>query len=409
MSRTYRGLIFLMLMLFTYMGSFFAFGRWYVDGGRWVPLGVLCLYAMNPPKPLPGSFAGGAVKLAGLFFASFALISSVWSSQKSFYTFARGVSVVLLAVFLFYSLWPRLRRVADYCGLVSILYRAAWIMVLACAFLYVAARGSAVRPYTGAFQGLFGNPNMLGMVFAVLTPVCVARFFVKKTPFSAALPFVTVVMILMSQSRAGLVGAFFGTAAFLACYYGRRVWIVAGVMLLVMLPYTAIQQGPSMFDQAEQDFMRGETSISEFGSGRYGLWMFAFERFKNRPFTGYGFGTGGDVYLPSGEPFRYHSSFSQIAVELGVVGLMYFAMPMMYAGFLVAKYHFVSVGNAHARAAIGGLMGGWLGGAMNSFFESWLFSVGNIAALLAWMCFAAGVKAISEAKTLGLEAVNEKR
>jgi O-antigen ligase len=297
----------------------------------------------------------------------------------------------------------------DYYGLVKMLYRLAWIMVLASALFYVVLRDRAVRPYTGAFQGLFGNPNTLGMVFAVLSPVCVARFFVKKGILAAALPFIMAAMVLMSQSRAGLVGAFFGVATFLACYYGKNVWIAAGIVLLLMLPYTALQQGPSMFDQAEQDFMRGEASISQFGSGRYALWMMAFERFKDRPFTGYGFGTGGDVYLPSGEPFRYHSSFSQIAVELGIVGLIYFALPMIYAGVLVAKYHFVTVGNAHARAVIGGLMGAWLGGAMNSFFESWLFSVGNIAALLAWTCFAAGVKAMSEAKILGLEVLDEKR
>jgi hypothetical protein len=51
-------------------------------------------------------------------------------------------------------------------------------------------------------------------------------------------------------------------------------------------------------------------------------------------------------------------------------------------------------------------MGGWLGGALDSFFESWLFSVGNIAMVLAWICFAAGVKSMSDAALLDAEYKN---
>ena|GEM_PF-5890448 len=404
MTGTFNLAIFLTCMMFMYMGSFFAAGRAFADVTRWVLLGVLCLLAAWGPRALRGSFSGGGVRMVGYAFAGLALLSSVWSSEKSIYTFMRGGSVILLSIFVFNALWSRLRRVKDYAALTKVLSATAWATAAASGFLYVVARADTVRPFTHAFQGLFGNPNMLGMVYSVLMPVSLARFHLKKRPLTLGLPCVLVAMVYLSQSRAGLVGCIFGTAVFYACYYRKKMWIALVVCFFALIPYVVLQRDAGVLDEAEQNFLRGESDIRQFGSGRYGLWMVAFDRFKKRPFTGYGFGTGGDLYLASGEPFRYHSSFTQITVELGIPGLLFFIAPIAYAGFKVARYQLVPMHDYRARAVIAGLMGGWLGGALDSCFESWLFSVGNVASLLAWICFAGGVKAISEATMLDSEA-----
>ncbi len=400
MTRAFSMVLFLACMAFTYKSSFLAFGQQVADATRWSLLAAGALFALWAPRPLKGAFSGTAVRLAGYSFAGFALLSSIWSSQKSIYSFMRGGSMVLLAMLVFGALWPRLRRVSDYERLTKVLSSVAWITVIVSAFFYVFMRGSTVRPVTGAFQGLFGNPNSIGMVYAVLMPVSLSRFYLKKRPLRAALPVILSFFVIWSQSRAGLVGCLFGSLIFFASYYGRKMWILAVLAFFVLVPYGAVQQGKGVVDDVEQNFLRGETSLEEFGSGRYGLWMLAFDRFQKRPFVGYGFGTGGDLYLPSGEPFRYHSSFSQITVELGIVGLMFFVAPIAYGGLKAARYQLAPANDPRVRAVLAALMGGWLGGAVNSFFESWLFSVGNIASLLAWICFAGGVKAMSEARSL---------
>lgn len=400
MTKTYKLALFATLIAFAWLGSTAVYGRDVSEFSRWVMLGVMCAFALWRPRPVEGSFSGTPLRLAALAFAALAVLSSLWSLQRSVYTFMRGVSVVLLVVFIFYSLWPRLRVLKDYVTVINVLSALAWVTVLANVVAWRLSPGTAVRPFTGAFQGMFGNPNTLGMAYVVLTPVAVARFHLRKTFLTAALPLALFGFLVISQSRAGLVGAVLGTGAFYAAYYGKKMRIPVILLFAILIPLMATRQEKTVLDVAEQDFWRGESNFSQYGSGRFGLWMAAYGRFKDRPFTGYGFGTAGDAYLPNGEPFRWHSSFTQIAVELGIIGLLYFAAPMVYSGVKVVKYHFLDVKDIHVRVAAAGLMGGWIGGAADSFFESWLFSVGNFTTVMAWIAFAAGVKAMSDAKLL---------
>ena len=404
MSNAYKVLLFLTLLAFAYLSSTMTAGRAFNEYWRWVMLAVMASFALWSPPMSPRHFKGQSLRIAAVAFAAFATISSMWSLQRSFYTFARGISVCFLVVLVFFSLWPRLRSLKDYVSLVGLLSLLAWFTVFASVFLFVFKRSSAIRPFTGAFQGMFGNPNTLGMTYAVLTPISLSRFYLKKGPIRFALPLILLAFAWLSQSRAGLVGALGGIGAFYAAYYGRKIWIVVLLLFVIAAPFFLLRQERSVLDEAETEFWRGESSIQQYGSGRFGLWMAAFQRFKERPFTGYGFGTGGDCYMPNGESFRWHSSFTQIGVELGIAGLLFFFAPIAYSGAKVARYHVLTVRNPRVRAAAGGLMAGWLAGAANSLFESWLFSVGNFSSIIAWIAFAAGVKAMSEAALLDEQA-----
>jgi O-antigen ligase len=332
-------------------------------------------------------------------FSGYALLSSLWSHNESMLTFQRGVSLFFLAGLIFLAVWPRLRVLKDYNALAKTLAAVAWATALVSGALVVAAPGYAIRPFTGAWQGLFGNPNMLGMVYAILLPVAASRFHHKRGLVTAALPAMLLGFLVLSQSRAGLLGGVFGVGVFYAVYYGKKIWIMLFLFLCLAVPFAVVRQ-TNVLDEAEQSILRGETSVDEMGSGRIGLWKEAYKRFRERPILGYGFGTAGDYYMSDGEPFRWHSSFTQTGVELGVIGLFFYILTVGYSGVKMAQYHLVEVRSGAVRALVGGFVGGWFGGMFNSFFESWFFSVGNFATVLAWMCFAAGIKGIAEAPIL---------
>lgn len=405
MSGSFALCIYLAVMVFVNAGSWIKLGGLYADGARWVALAFLCLFALSRPRRLTENASGSPVRIFAFVFAALMIASSAWSSLRALYTFQRGLSVCLLLVFLSYALWPRLRQFSDYVSLTKVLVAVMWTVALL-SFAFVAAgRTESMRFPTGAWQGVFGNPNMLGMVSAILCPLSLARFHYRKRLLGAALVVMSFLLVLFSQSRAGLLGAVIGAGAFYAAYYGRRLWIVlvlvfaAGGMYFVVSELATASEGPgTLLQKFEMEMLRGETDVTKYGSGRIPMWLGAFEKFKKRPFLGYGFGTAGDIYYQGGygPPARLHSSFVQISAELGVLGMCFFLLPMAYSAVTAARGQLASGMTMRERAVIAGLAAGWFGGAVNSFFESWLFSVGNVASVLAWICFFAAMKGLGQ-------------
>ena len=349
-------MLFCTLMIYAYVSTAFAALHGVMSVARWLALGCMCVTGLwAPPRPA-GSFAGGGVRAMVFAFAGFALLSSLWSRMESMLTFQRGISVFFLAGLIFLAMWPRLLALRDYDALAKTLAAVAWATGLISAALVFVMPGYAIRPFTGALQGLFGNPNMLGMVYAVLLPLSVSRFHRKPGLIRAGLPVMLFVALVLSQSRAGLLGGMFGVGVFYAAYYGKKIWIILFLFLCVAVPFAVVRQ-TNVFDEAEQSILRGEQSVDEVGSGRIALWKEAYGRFRERPIVGYGFGTAGDYYMSNGEPFRWHSSFTQTGVELGIVGLIFYLTTMGYSGLKMAQYHFVDVRSRAVARSDRGLRG----------------------------------------------------
>lgn len=402
MSRTFKIGLFLTIMVFFVAATWWVFGGAYVNNARWVALAVMTLFALSARGRSHGEYAGSHVKAMALAFALIAVFSSAWSRMYPVYTMQRGLSVLLLACFLVFALWPRLKRPQDWLGIMNVIVASAWVMTLVSVGLWRGGVAGAVRWPTGAVQGAFGNPNGVGMVYAVVIPVILGRFHYKKSVLTLALLVMSAALVVACQSRAGLLGAIIGVTAFYAGYYGKKLWIAVALMAVLAGVFVfmrdlgsarSIQESTgSAFQQA---LMRGETDSSEYGSGRIPLWTGALKKWKERPFVGYGFGTAGDTYyVGTSMPARFHSSLIQIAAELGLVGVFFFIAPLIYSGIKAVKAS--PAGDMRSRAVIAGLAAGWFGGMADAFFESWLFSVGNAPTLLAWICFFAAIKALSQ-------------
>ncbi len=401
MSGAFKACLFLTIMIFFHQATWIPTGKEFTNVARWVALGTLCLFALSAP----GGETKGAptrLKAMALAFATVAIFSSAWSRVLPMYTLQRGLSVLLLAVFLSFVVWPRLRKPADYAAVMKVIVMSAWVMMLVSMAMWLGRVGESVRWPTGAVQGAFGNPNSLGMVSAIIIPVTLGYFHYKKSILTLALLAMSVVLLLLCQSRAGLMGTVVGILAFYAGFYGRKLWIGVLVMLLLMMGALVFRDlgraGDSRARTAafQETLMRGETDASEYGSGRIPLWTGALEKWKERPFLGYGFGTAGDTYYGGTRvPARFHSSLVQITTELGLVGVFFFAAPLFYSVARAVHKRALPSLDRPSRAVVAALAAGWFGGVTNSLFESWLFSVGNVPTLLVWLCFFAAMKGMS--------------
>jgi len=402
LSRSFKTGLFLTIMLFFYQGTWWDFGKQYSNVARWAALGVMCIFALSERGRARNSTA--RVRTFALAFAAVAVFSSAWSRVYPVYTLQRGFSVLIFAIFLCFAFQPRLRGPRDWASLVNVLVASAWVMTALSVVLWATGTGESVRWSTGAVQGAFGNPNGLGMVYAILIPVTLGRFYHRKGLLTLALLALSVALLVFCRSRAGWLGAFVGVTAFYACLYGRKLWVLVFVVLVLLAGVLVLRDLSSTRDSAaggtsafQAALLRGETDSSEYGSGRIPLWTGALEKWKRRPFVGYGFGTAGDTYyVGTNVPARFHSSLVQITAELGIVGAFFFIAPLAYSFFKSIKSPVLPALDARHRALAAGLAGGWFGGVADSLFESWLFAVGNVSTILAWICFFAAIKAMSE-------------
>jgi len=402
-SLAFRATFLVTVAVFVYTGSWSMHYHGVMSQMRWVMLALLCAFTLGAPQRRRGEFSGGGVKLLSWAFAGLAILSAGYSTRYPLYTLKRGVSVALLVLFLYGALWPRLKRARDYHSLFNLLAISgagvvglSWLAVLL-------IPGSGVRSYTGAWQGVFGNPNMLGMMLAVVVPVLAAKF---HETFSArrlracilwgALAVMSFLLVYRSGSRAGLLGAFLGTLAFYGSYYGKKIFFVGTLLVVLAGPYFLVSEEVPIFDDVTAMMMRDETSFAELGSGRVQFWQKGWERFRESPLYGHGFGSAGDYYMAPERPFRYHSSFVQISTDLGLLGFFFFCAPMIYFALKLLRGKVSSLSSHAARAALAGFAAAWVGALFNCLFESWLYSVGNPMTLLAWVAFAAAVKGLSE-------------
>ncbi|MHC4712791.1 MAG: O-antigen ligase family protein [Planctomycetota bacterium] len=411
MSKGFKLGLFATVLVFFYIGTWFDFAKRYTYWFRWAMLAAMCLSALSSPRREKNEFAGGGLRALALTFAFLTVFSSAWSRIEPVYTLQRGLSILLLAGFLTLGLWPRLKSARCYLSVMNILIAVAWLVTLANLAVWVGGHPSASRWPTGAVQGVLGNPNALGMMYAILIPLTLGKFHYRKSIWNAALLLAGLLLLYKCQSRAGWVGTFLGVCTFYAGYYGRRLWGIVLILCLGVFAFvflkdltTARNTPEGEIGAFEQAMMRGETDMSQYGSGRIPLWLGALEKWKERPFVGYGFGTAGDTYYAGTRvSARFHSSLIQITAELGIVGLFFFIAPLGYSVHLAVKTHVAAASDPKVRPIIAGLAAGWFGAIANSFFESWLFSVGNVASILAWICFFAAVKGMTEVNSLKLE------
>ncbi|MCB8954702.1 MAG: O-antigen ligase family protein [Ardenticatenales bacterium] len=158
------------------------------------------------------------------------------------------------------------------------------------------------------------------------------------------------VLLLLSQSRSGWLGMIAGIFTSLALWRGmaetpavrRRLTALLAALLLGGL-LLALSIGPARWQQIIEEPPR-ETAIGTLGTIRFRLevWQWAVAGIQDFPFTGTGLGSFRQVvhrFYPINTPLSYdiahaHNIFLQVALDLGLPGLVAYLALLLLAGVI---------------------------------------------------------------------------
>lgn len=394
---------------------------------RWVVLAALLVAAAAWALPRLAVPRGASVAASAL--VCLALLSSAWSVEPRT-TFERSVSLGLL--FCTCALLAAAARVrpdrvsAVLAGLVG----GAVAVGVAGLILLAVDHGRAVEPGSyeapARFRGFGQDPNTVALLFGVVTPLAVWGLVAgRRRGLSLAALALLAGTIVATGSRGGLVAAAVGSAAvMLAGLRGRRPLALG---LAAVAAATALGAGVQSLPKAQSlpppapaaaatkpkakpapvrqpRYVDAEAAYpldadvgaplpgggqptitrSFFGtSGRIDAWRGALHDVARRPLVGHGFGTEGDVFVD-----RYYyfvgglpeNSYIGLALQLGAAGLIALgALVLVLAGAGLRGLQ--GPRRDLAAACLGVLAAGLVAG----LFQSYFYSVGNIAAAALWI------------------------
>jgi O-antigen ligase len=388
---------------------------------RWVVLvALLCAaaaWALPRVRP-PLSTTVAATVLVGL-----AALSTTWSVEPKT-SLEKAVSLGLLfatCAVLATAAASRPDRIAAV--LTGLVVGAAVVGLLGLVVLAV-DHGHAVQEATyeapTRFQGFGQDPNTVGLLFALAVPLA-TWMFLRSTTARARIAATLVLAlfagtIVASGSRGALVAGALGAGVVVVVSAPRRWFALTavGAALVVGAGITSIpnpsstsspvqptgaaapKPKPGYLDAEAQYPLAadigqplpggGQPSVRRglfATSGRLDAWGGALHEAARRPVAGHGFGTEQDVFVD-----RYYrfvgglpeNSYLGLALQLGVVGLV---------ALLALVWTLVAPGLRALRGPRRDLAAAGLGvlasGLAIAVVQSYLYSVGNIAASTLWI------------------------
>ena len=198
------------------------------------------------------------------------------------------------------------------------------------------------------FHGLAVNPNGLGhhaALYMVIAIGCFTRQLMGRFPLGLHLA-IGSAAVLLSGDRTIMVAlmATLGLVTMRSSILARWVGLgVAGLAVATLMFYAA---GQRLGLQDSLGMISRTGSIDEIMTltGRTDIWAAAFDRFLERPVFGWGFNGTEDVMTGSmpkgfyGTAVNAHNMFLQLALSLGVVGLIPGVMLATVFGYAYFKH-----------------------------------------------------------------------
>ncbi len=263
------------------------------------------------------------------WFVIVGLISVVFSPYTAA-AFSAWWSFILLPALLFYfwlpvaCSWNSLRSVV-----VVVTLSAVCLVLVTSLSAPVAASTGNSRIAAGAFY----DPNDLAMVLATLFPFLVFLFVDARPSRKLVWGILLLVLgvgLLRTASRGGIIAFAAGSLMFLlSARMGLKTWYKFAVFALVVGFFLSPAADP--FKRRWEDLATGKdynlTTEEEGGRGRLVHWTLAARVFAEHPLAGVG---AGNSWTAMGFQFNFwratHSSYLQVATELGVFGLLVFLL-----------------------------------------------------------------------------------
>jgi hypothetical protein len=366
--------------------------------GRWVPLGLLMSYAVSW-WALTRRWEGPAIRRAEGFDAwmlgwiGFAYISLT-------YSVAPETTVVMATTFLlgyggvFWGIWHFADRFGEEKVVILLLWAGAAVIIAGWGAL-VFGYGSPLQGYglqspgyqssgvfgLGArFRGILENPNALGQLSALISPLILARGLRTKNFSTYLFLALTVITLMLTGNRSGI-----GAAAVASGYV---LWKAENVDRRIALTFLLGAIGLGLYG------LRGEISsilvradTLDTASRRVAMWDLFSEYIQNRPLIGHGWGTedllhgfyGTNVEALYLRQNLAASSYIGITAQVGLIGAAAFFLPLLWlAGHTALAWQGTSLW-LHALNAV------LLVGLIVAVTQSWMSSMGHAKALTFWV------------------------
>jgi len=396
------GLFFLILLVFASNKEYYGVPAEMSEGAfgplslvRWGLLLVLVWSAwrMKPPVAFHMDAVLGA---AVVLLLCDMLVSALYADSFS-YSFLRGLSFTLLAFALMKGLSAHFFSSVNCLHFFRLKYYAAWITILPMFLLFIAGINYGVTIIMGQYAGLFGNQNMFGIFSALITPYVMFHWrAVARKKWERVVDILLLVTIFgglwYSNSRNGLASCMIAVGSYLFVLNSQsRIKSIAAALCVVM----AFLISPTLKSDLTR-FIRKGTAVSPqvttFSSQiveetRYEMWKGVWPMLWKEKMTGYGFASSHLLVFPftkdEAAGRAMHNSYLEIFGDLGLPGLilllLIFYRVAVMAGALILQRSEYLERNINAV-----FISVFAAGSVNAFFESWMFSVGNLASLMYW-------------------------
>lgn len=362
-------------------------------GGRFLTyvgiVGGNCLNPLRIPSRMEGLLFGAMAA-----FLATAVASIGWSIDPSLSIF-RAVGLLLLFIAVATTMLARWHSESD------IVRDLAWIgaisSIVAILNLALFAFFPNAWAYSGdRFRGLLQNPNTTGIVIGLTFPIVLMlatkgvsrhrRYWVGAAILQAA-------AVVLSQSRGGITAAAIGAGGFLLFHPSRRARIrLLATCLISLIAFLFVLAAPTLTPDTIDSLLSRFRGAGEAagGSGRLMAWGLALEIWKQRPLTGWGFGTVEytfgvraveiDDFFAGSHP---HNAFLELLLDVGPLGLL-----ALMAALAVAYWSVLRRPRDVLTAGLGGVM---FAGLVLMFVESGLTAAGSIYGFLFWFATGAAV------------------
>lgn len=363
---------------------------------RWMTLLVLVVVAIRARKPETMR----ADVLSGVIVALFLLdilVSTTYAEDKS-YSFLRAISFILMAIavmlgFVFYLYWR-----TNCLPFIRLHYYTALCLLPTALLLYLTGLSQyGAGVLMNQYAGPFSNQNLFGIFSALITPYVLFHWRMEVTKrwqwwLDVGLLAVIFSGVWLSNSRGGLLATLIAVSSyfFIVNLESRlKIFALAICAVVIFAAFPKLQSTVTSFirkdtiERAEVKNVR-EQFVEE---RRYSMWAGVLPLYWKEKMTGYGFASSHLLafeFTKDKEAGRHvHNSYLELFGDLGLPGitLLLLLLYRVAAHSITLIQRRATYLQRNINAVFISIVAA---GAVNAFFESWMFSVGNLISLMFW-------------------------
>lgn len=363
---------------------------------RWLTLGVLVVVSLRARKPETMRTDVMSGTLVALFLLDI-LVSTTYAEDRS-YSFLRAISFILMALavmigFVFYLYWR-----SNCLPFIRLHYYTALCLLPTAMILYLTGLSQyGAGVLMNQYAGPFSNQNLFGIFSAMITPYVLFHWRMEATTrllwwLDVGLLAVIFSGVWLSNSRGGLLATLIAVSSyfFIVNLEGRlKILALAFCAIVIFAIFPKLQSSITSFirkDTIERAEVKnvGDQFVEE---RRYGMWTGVLPLYWKEKMTGYGFASSHLLtfeFTSDKEAGRHvHNSYLELFGDLGLPGitlllLLLYRVAMHSIALIQRRASYLQ---RNINAVFISIVAA---GAVNAFFESWMFSVGNLISLMFW-------------------------